>query len=103
MHYVYILYSPSSGKYYVGESGNVDERLRGHNSGLFIGASTAFANDWKVCLVLKTGDRVGARKIEKYIKSMKSKRFITSLVTNKLYFDYFKELVFKKFRIRIME
>mgnify|MGYP006266271713 CR=1 len=34
MHYVYILYSPGSDKYYVGQTSDVGQRLQFHNERL---------------------------------------------------------------------
>jgi putative endonuclease len=33
MHFVYILYSPSKNKFYVGETSNLEERLNQHHNG----------------------------------------------------------------------
>jgi len=103
MHYVYILYNRSSDKYHIGETENVAERLKIHNSGKFKSASTTYTNDWQVCLIIKIVDRIEARKVEKYIKAMKSKRFVSCLVSNQLYFEKFKTLVFEKFQIKIID
>ena len=35
-HLVYILYSPSSDKFYTGSTSNVDETLKRHNAGLML-------------------------------------------------------------------
>lgn len=32
MHYVYLLYSEKLNRYYVGSTGNLDQRLRSHNN-----------------------------------------------------------------------
>ena len=47
MHFVYILYSPSSDLYYVGESGDVDVRLIFHNK-LNPGSFTSKHRPWQL-------------------------------------------------------
>lgn len=79
MHFVYILYSEKANKYYVGETANVDQRLIWHNTHYFKSASTVITSDWKVFLTIQCEDIKQARKIEMFIKKMKSRVFIEKL------------------------
>ena len=78
-HFVYIIYSPSSDKFYVGETVNVPGRIEQHNSGHYHLASTKFANDWKLFLQIKCESRTHALKLERFIKKMKNRKFYQKL------------------------
>lgn len=101
MHTVYILYSSCYNKYYVGETADINKRLEEHNSKAFLKSSTTFADDWRVVLSFLVTDRVAARKVERYIKDMKSKKFIEQLVNDIYYREVFFKIVEDKFQIII--
>ena len=82
MHYCYILYSPKIDHYYVGESDNSESRLEEHNNGHYKGAFTIQTSDWKIYLQIPCKDRIEARKIERFIKKQKSRKFIEKLMEN---------------------
>ena len=101
MHFVYIIYSSGFNKYYVGESVNAEERTNQHNIGYYNAASTSFANDWVLKLKLEIYSKTEALKVERYIKSMKSKVFISRLINEPSFLIVFKQLVKQKFQIEI--
>jgi putative endonuclease len=77
---VYILYSSSLDKFYVGYTGDlIEERLRRHNSNHkgFTGGKA----DWVVRYTEMYNDKSFALKREKEIKSKKSRKYIESLIT----------------------
>ena len=77
---VYILYSPSSDKYYVGSCNSLSERLQQHKSKVFTKSYTALiANDWLLYLGIDHLDYQQARAIEIHIKKMKSRQFLRHL------------------------
>lgn len=78
-HYVYILYSEKLDKYYVGETGNVTERLRWHNEGKFDQSYTTQTNDWQLYWSIVCTDISVARKVEAHIKQMKSRKYYSDL------------------------
>ena len=80
MHTVYIIYSDSLDKYYVGESIDAHERLIQHNGGLYQGAYTKAAKDWVIKLLLECRDKQHAKKVENHIKQMKSRVYIKNLM-----------------------
>ena len=82
MNYCYIIYSTKIDKYYIGETENFEKRLLEHNSGFFKNAYTKQATDWEKYLVIKCINRAQARKMENFIKKMKSKVFIIKLKEN---------------------
>ena len=78
-HFVYIIYSPSTDKFYVGETVNVPARIEEHNSGHYHHASTKFANDWELFLQVECESGTQALKLERFIKRMKSRKFYQKL------------------------
>ena len=102
MHFVYIIYSHAFDRYYVGESINPAERVIQHNEGFYKGASTAFAKDWQLKLILPVASKEQAVKIERYIKSMKSKTFIGKLISEDAFLREFKRIATEKFTIEFL-
>jgi len=80
MHYLYILYSKTLNRFYVGETQNIDKRIILHNSRYFKKAFTKSASDWKVVLGKKCNIREEAMYLESFIKRMKSKKFIEKVI-----------------------
>ena len=80
MHFVYILYSRSIDKYYVGETDDVDRRRLLHNIGHFKGSYTSQSSDWEIVLKVECKDRSQALAIENAIKKWKSREYIENLV-----------------------
>jgi len=64
---------------YIGESVDIEERVKEHNSGFYKNAFTSKADDWRLFLKIECKDRTQARKIETHIKSMKSRKYINNL------------------------
>jgi len=50
MYYVYILFSLTLDRYYIGETENMERRIDWHNHHIFKKASTTTANDWQLKL-----------------------------------------------------
>ena len=80
-HYVYILYSDSIEKYYIGYSSTPDKRLEFHNSPLNKIWSKR-GQPWVLKRTFLFPDKATALKAEKFIKRMKSKSFIERIVEN---------------------
>jgi len=80
MHYLYILHSDSIDKYYIGESPNPKLRLKQHNEHYFKKGYTKAAKDWKIALSKKCDSKDDAVYLEKFIKRMKSRKFIEKII-----------------------
>ena len=79
--YVYILFSPSLNRHYIGHTGQLDDRLFRHtNSG---SKSTKAAHDWQLVYSESYPSRADAMKRESFIKKQKSRRFIETLIQTK--------------------
>jgi putative endonuclease len=81
MHYLYIIYSETLDKYYTGESPDPDRRLEQHNSHYFKNNYTKGANDWIIKLKFETTTKEDAIILERFIKKMKSKKFIEKIIS----------------------
>ncbi|MCH5716218.1 GIY-YIG nuclease family protein [Niabella hibiscisoli] len=101
MHYVYILFSIATQKYYIGESAFPENRLAEHNTAKYAAASTRFTNDWVIVKLINCANRTNALKIERYIKSMKSRKFTEQLINDPVFFSNFKIIVKQRFDIEI--
>ena len=77
--FVYILYSKKADKFYVGETENVQERIKSHLAG--ISRYTSIADDWVLVHSEEFPTRLEAIKREKQIKRMKSRKYIISLLS----------------------
>ncbi len=79
--WVYILQSETSGKFYVGQTSDVHDRLTRHNQGRV--PSTSSKGPWKLVFSEEYQTRSSACQRELEIKNQKSRSFIERLVQNK--------------------
>jgi putative endonuclease len=77
-YFVYILLSENSGRYYIGSTSDIAARLARHNAGAT--PSTKPYRPWKVVYSEIHPNKTEALKRENYIKKMKSREFIESLL-----------------------
>lgn len=81
MYFIYILYSASANKYYVGHTDNLERRLFEHNNGMTRFTSN-IASDWNIMYTETFESRALASKREREIKARKSRVYIQSLIAN---------------------
>ena len=87
-HFVYILYSATLDKFYVGQSGDVAARLEYHNNPIETRKFTVRGGPWELKLTILCDDKKHAIAVEKFIKRMKSRAFIQKvLIDEKLQSD----------------
>jgi putative endonuclease len=79
MYFVYILYSTSIDKFYIGQTQDVNNRLREHVEYKNLGA-----NDWIIKHTEQYNTRSEAMKRETEIKKKKRRSYIEWLISNKL-------------------
>ncbi|HZW63087.1 MAG TPA: GIY-YIG nuclease family protein [Flavobacteriaceae bacterium] len=82
MHYLYILYSKSTDRFYVGQSSDVLSRLDLHNTHHFKGAFTKIASDWEIAMAFPCTQKKDALFLERFVKRMKSKAFIRKVIAH---------------------
>ena len=75
---VYILYSESSHKFYIGQTVDLEKRVNEHNTQLK-NAYTSKYRPWKLVAFLEVDSRKIAMAIEKYLKK-KNRKFIERVV-----------------------
>ena len=94
MFSVYIIYSKKLDKFYVGFTEiEIEERLERHNSLYYLDKYTSKGIPWTLYFYLKCETKSQALKIEKHIKSMKSRKYYESLtkyseISNRLLLKY---------------
>ena len=71
---VYILYSEKSSRYYVGQTTDIEKRLKRHNLGIV--PSTKHGVPWELVLQIEVLSRSEAMVLERKIKKRGAKRFI---------------------------
>ena len=79
---VYVLYSRSTSRFYVGSSrkGSADGRLKSHNAGK--SKSTKAGRSWNLIYEEQCSDYTDARKKENYLKSGVGRRWIKEKFEN---------------------
>ncbi|HAH38569.1 MAG TPA: endonuclease [Algoriphagus sp.] len=77
--FVYVIYSPSYDKFYIGQTEDIDRRLIEHNNHFFSNASTKFADDWEIFHLIICSSRSQAIKIESHLKKSKNKVYLENL------------------------
>jgi len=78
-YFVYILYSKTKDRFYIGSCSDLEERLRRHNAGAT--ASTKNGRPWDIVYQEIFEDKSKAIRRENYIKKMKSREFIEKLIS----------------------
>ncbi|BAX80486.1 hypothetical protein ALGA_2148 [Labilibaculum antarcticum] len=76
---IYILHSISANCYYIGYTKDLTNRLTLHEEGVFENSFTSNYKDWTLFYRLECESIAQARRIEKHIKQMKSKKYVGNL------------------------
>ncbi|MFP4548366.1 MAG: GIY-YIG nuclease family protein [Fidelibacterota bacterium] len=78
MYYIYILYSHTKDRYYVGYTHDLELRLERHNDGW--SRSTKNGIPWEIVYYEKYDTKSKAMKRENFIKRQKSRKYIEELI-----------------------
>ena len=81
MYYVYILYSDKGRRYYIGQTENLENRLKRHNSKLEL--STSPYVPWELILTISKKSRSEAMILEKKLKNLNSEDLIKFIIKYK--------------------
>ena len=76
--YVYILRSQKTGRYYIGQTNNLEDRLLRHNEGRVL--STKSGSPWELVVYYTFSTRWEAMKMERKLKSIKSHRSLEKYI-----------------------
>ena len=79
-HFLYILYSESKDRFYIGQTDNVDSRLNYHNSGYV--KSTKPGIPWKLVFTKTFPDRSFAMTEEARLKRAKNRIYLQWYIAN---------------------
>jgi putative endonuclease len=71
-YFVYILYSPTFDKYYIGQTNDISDRLRRHNEG-YEHYTKAYI-PWEIACVIEKETRLEAMVLEKKLKNLNKHR-----------------------------
>jgi putative endonuclease len=81
MYYVYVVYNRRHDKFYIGETADLEERLRAHNDHRFVKSYTVrFSGAWELVYSEECADRQEARRREKQLKSYRGRQFIKEVI-----------------------
>ncbi len=96
LYHVYILYSESANKYYVGHTPDPHKRLAEHNSYDDFSKFTAKYQLWKLMAFFPVSPIRGeAMRVELFIKKQKSKVFIQKIISLHKDLDFIKQIIDK--------
>ena len=79
--WVYILYSQSRNRYYIGQTVDIKNRMREHLTGST--CSTKGVTDWNIVFLQTTAGRKEAMQLESVIKRKKSRHSIARFIEDK--------------------
>ncbi|MCH7497516.1 MAG: GIY-YIG nuclease family protein [Candidatus Marinimicrobia bacterium] len=82
MHYLYILFSDSLDKFYVGSSHNPETSLTYHNNSNK--GWTKRGRPWRLVFQQGFPNRREAQKVERFVKTQKSTRFIQKVLSGEV-------------------
>jgi len=77
MFFVYILYSNTKEKFYIGQTNDIDDRIKRHNNGQSL--STKNGIPWKVIYTIVISSRSEAVALETKIKKRGAKRYLQDI------------------------
>ncbi|WP_309843622.1 GIY-YIG nuclease family protein [Flavobacterium sp. 2755] len=77
MFFVYILYSITKEKFYIGQTNDIEDRLRRHNSGQSL--STKSGAPWNIIYTIQLNSRSEAVALETKIKKRGAKRYLQDI------------------------
>ena len=80
--FVYIIYSDSIDKFYVGQTQNIDNRLEFHNNSQKNNIWTKRGIPWVLKTTISFKSRTEALIAEKFIKKQKSRKLIQEIIQN---------------------
>jgi putative endonuclease len=71
---VYILFSETRSRYYIGQTIDIDDRMKRHNEGRVL--STKNGRPWELKRQIPVSNRSEALKLERKVKKRGAKRFL---------------------------
>lgn len=78
--YIYIIESQTNQKFYIGQTNNIENRLKRHNNKESL--STKNGVPWKLIYYEEFENRSGAMKREIHLKSLKNRNYLKNNIIN---------------------
>ena len=76
-YFVYVLQSEATGRYYIGQTNNLEDRLQRHNAGRT--RSGRRGGPWRLVYQEEFCGRAGAMRRERVVKAWKSRKYLERL------------------------
>lgn len=76
MYVVYAIYNRLVDKVYIGQTSDIDKRIKEHNLHTFAGFTSRFEGKWELIFKESVATRSEALKREKQLKSYRGREFI---------------------------
>ena len=83
-YFVYAIYNRQNDKIYIGQTKDINLRLRLHNEKIFKGYTARYTGVWEVVYREECSDRQAALVREKQLKSYQGRKYIKGLIKNKI-------------------
>lgn len=80
MYTVYVIYNKTAKKIYIGQTIDLDQRLKLHNDKIFKGYTSKFDGEWQLIYSEKVDTRQEALKREKQLKSYQGRMFAKKFI-----------------------
>lgn len=80
MYFVYAIFNKTVGKIYIGQTKNIEDRLKIHNDGIFKGYTSRFDGIWTLIYSEKVPSRKDALIREKQLKSFRGREFVKQYI-----------------------
>lgn len=80
MWFVYAIYNAEHGKIYIGQSGNLAERIKAHNQKRGNHFTAKFSGKWKLIYQEEVADRKAALLREKQLKSYRGREYLKKYI-----------------------
>ena len=77
---IYAIYNSNSDKFYIGQTENLEYRLKLHNEHAFKGYTSRFPGQWELIYKESVATRQEALMREKQLKSARGREFIKSII-----------------------
>ena len=90
MFFVYIIYSDKINRFYTGTTDDLDKRIEQHNSAFYPNSFTTKGAPWVLKVDFSFENNETAYFAERFIKRMKSKKFIEKIIKDP---DLFTEII----------
>jgi putative endonuclease len=80
MYKVYVIYNKSADKFYIGQTVNLNDRIKLHNTKAFNSYTSRFDGEWQLIYSEEVGTRQEALKREKQLKSYQGRLFVKKFI-----------------------